>query len=287
MELPQEINPRIWVFLFIFLLLYVGIFQNWIFYAIPLFPQKTPVINTTNITPNVTIIYRNITVLVTPTPDGHTYYASEYQNGTRLLQRPFTFIRYNVYSFPKLSAGEQITLKESQDMKVTTIVYDYKTFEKLHWFNPATYKYAEIYPTGDNKQFLFIFIYAFMDDVAGDDTRMWMFNRSLFAVYDGVTTYRPIEYPYQIRYRELENTYTFDHSTGVQAFKSLRLYSASADYQDTAGEYSSELYYLRGGKSNAIDGYLIFEVDKNINLEETLVLGQFYTFGAAQWRLKA
>lgn len=273
MEIPQEINPRIWVFVFLFLLLYVGIFQNWIFFAIPLFPQKTAAINNTNITPNVTIIYRNITVLVTPTPDGHTYFASEYQNGTRLLQRPYTFIRYKALY--------------EQDLKVTTIVYDYKTFEKLHWFNPATYKYVEQYPLNENNQFLFVFVYAFMDNEAGDDTRMWLFNRSFFAVYGGQDTYRHTEYPYQIRYKELENTYTFDHSTGVQAFKSLRMYSSADEYRNTAGEYNDELYYLRGGKSNAVDGYLIYEIPKNTNLENVLVLGQFYTFGAAQWRLRA
>jgi hypothetical protein len=285
MELPQEINPRIWVFIFLFLFLYVGIFQTWIFYAIPIFPQK-PVSNITNITPNVTIIYKNITVLVTPTPDGHIYFASEYQNGTRLLQRPFTFIRYNVFASPDKQGNDIVIDKKTLDMKVTTIVYDYKTFEKLHWFNPTMYKYVEQYPSNSDKQFLFIFVYAFMDDIAGDDTRLWMFNRSFFAVYDGTTTYRPIEYPYQVRYKELEDTYTFDHSTGVQSFKSIRMYSHSADYQDTAGEYSDEIYYLRGGKSNAIDGYLIFEVDKSFNPEDSLVLGQFYTFGSAQWRLK-
>jgi hypothetical protein len=273
MELPQEINPRIWVFVFLLLLLYVGIFQNWIFFAIPLFPQKATAINQPNITPNVTIIYRNVTVLVTPTPDGHTYFASEYQNGTRLLQRPYTFIRYNALY--------------KQDMKVTTIVYDYKTFEKLHWFNPTTYKYVEQYPTDSDKQFLFIFVYAFMDNIAGDDTRMWLYNRSFFAVYDGKNTYRPLEYPYQIRYKELENTYTFDHSVGVQAFKSLRMYSRGLEYVNTAGEYNDEIYYLRGGQSNAVDGFLIFEIDKNTQSEDLLVLGQFYTFGSAQWRLKA
>ena len=218
------------------------------------------------------IIYRDVIKLVTPTPDGHIYFASEYQNGTRLLQRPYSWIRYNALG--------------KQDMKVTTIIYDYKIFEKLHAFNPTDYKYDEILPSSVDKKFLMIFIYAFMDDIIGDDTRMWMFNRSFFAVYDGNETYRPIEYQYDLRFKELEDTYTFDHSVGVQAFKSFREYSKSVDYRSNAGQYNDEIYYLRGGKSNAIDGFLLYEIDKNKTPEDLLILAQFYGFGSAQWRLR-
>lgn len=271
--MEKEINPRIFVFIFLFIILYIGAFQSWIFFAAGglLFPHKGEI--AINNTSNITIVYRTVTVLVTPTPDGHIYFASEYQNGTRLLQRPFTFIRYDALGY--------------QDMKVTTIVYDYMSFEKLHWFNPAQYKYYEYTPSEPDRKFLLIFVTVFMDNIAGDDTRMWSFNRSAFAVFDGMNTFRPIEYPYQLRFKELENTKTFDKSTLVQAFKSLREYSSGAELRESAGEYNDEIYYLRGGKSNAIDGYLLFEIPKNDNPEQLLVLGQFYVFGSAQWRLRA
>lgn len=271
-----EINPRLFVFVFLFILLYIGMFQSWIFFAIGglAFPHHPVIVlNNSSNSSNITYVYRTVTVLVTPTPDGHTYFAGEYQNGTRLLQRPFTFIRYDALG--------------KQDMKVTTIVYDYMTFEKLHWFNPADYKYYEYTPTTPDSKFLLIFVTVFMDNIAGEDTRMWSFNRSAFAVYDGITTYRPIEYPYQLRFKELEYTKTFDKSTLVQAFKSMREYSSKAEYVKTAGEYNDEKYYLRGGSSNAIDGYLLFEIQKNDNPEQLMVLGQFYVFGSSQWRLKA
>jgi hypothetical protein len=274
MELPKEINPQLGVFIFLFFIIYIVVFQNWIFFAIPIFSQhNTPTsLNSNNTSGNITIVYRDVIKLVTPTSDGHTYFASEYQNGTRLLQRPFSWMRYNVLG--------------KQDMKVTTIVYDYKIFEKLHSFNPTDYKYDEILPTSEDKKFLMIFIYVFMDDVIGDDTRMWAFNRSFFAVYDGKTTYRAIEYQYDLRFRELENTFTFDRSTGVEGFKSSRRYSKSTEYFSTAGQYNDEIYYLRGGKSNAIDGFLLYEIDENKTPEDLLVLGQFYMFGSAQWRLR-
>jgi hypothetical protein len=276
MELPKEINPRLGVFVFLFFLLYIGIFQSWLIFlpSSIIFPHHEI---KANVTPNVTIIYKTIIKTVTPTPDGHTYFAGEYQNGTRLLQRPFSFIRNDALY--------------KMDMKVTTIVYDYMMFDELNWFNPTTYKYQEMRPNytseGKKTKFLLIFIYCFMDDITGDDTRMWSFNRSFFAVYDGKDTYRPIEYPYQLRFHELENTPTFNKDTYVQGFKSLRMYANTEENRKTAGEYNDEIYYLRGGKSNAIDGYLIFEIPEKDTPEDLLVLAQFYVFGNSQWRLRA
>lgn len=264
----MEINPKIFGYLALF-----GIAFLLLMGTPYLFPHKEiQKINKTNISPNITYIYVDRTVLVTPTPDGHIYFAGEYQNGTRLLQRPFSFIRYNALG--------------KQDMKVTTIVYNYMQFETLHWFNPTTYKYQEQTPENPNNKFLLVFVYVFMDDIIGDDTRMWAFSRNAFAVDDGLTLYRPLEYPYQIRYKEVENTVTFNKDVKVQAFKSLREYSSGADMVKSAGEYNDEIYYLRGGVSNAIDGFLIFEIPKNDNVEQLRVLGQFYVFGNSQWVLR-
>lgn len=261
-------NPRILAFLCL-----IGIFVAIAYGGQFLFPNKHKEKDLEK--PTMVVIEEQVTVLVTPTPDGHTYYASEYQNGTRLIQRPFSFIRYDALG--------------TQDMKVSTIVYDYQIFEVLHWFNPATYKYVEARPANGDDEFILVYIRVFMDDIAGDDTRMWLFNRSSFAVFDENKSviYYPKEYPYQLRFKEIETKPTFDGATFVQAFKSLREYSNSADNRVYAGEYNDEQYYLRGGASNAIDGFLIFEIPKKTKQEDLLVLAQLHAFGNAQWRLKA
>jgi hypothetical protein len=258
------INPRVFAFL-----AFVGLLIFLVFGGNIIFPKA----NKVNSSSTTVFIEKTVTVLVTPTPDGHIYFASEYQNGTRLLKRPFSFIRYNALG--------------NQDMKVTTIVYDYKIFDKLHWFNPAQYKYQEQLPT-EGFKWCFIMVYVYMDDVIGDDTRYWMFNRSYFALFDEKSRYLSThrDYPYQLRYKELENTPTFDNSQYVQAFKQERMYSESLAFAESAGEYSNELYYLRGGKSNAIDGYLLFEIPENTTPEDLIVLGNFDSFGFSQWRLK-
>lgn len=257
------INPRVFAFMAI-----IGFIIFLVFGGNIIFPKKNLEDNKTQ----MIIIEKTIEKLVTPTPDGHIYFASEYQNGTRLLKRPYSFIRYNALG--------------NQDMKVTTIVYDYKFFDKLHWFNPTTYKYQESLPNaGEEYQYCFIFITVFMDDIIGDDTRMWMFNRSYFGLYDGDTMHFNQEYPYQIRFKELENTPTYDSVTYVQAFKQYRNYNPEEYNVKTAGEYSEEHYYLRGGQSNAIDGYLIYEIPKSKTPDDLIVFANFASFGSSRWRL--
>jgi hypothetical protein len=266
------LNPKVFGFLALFAIIFI------ITWGLPLtFPHPVK----ENVTPNVTIIYKEKIVLVTPTVDGHIYYAGEYQNGTRLLKHPFTWIRYNAITSIDNPEGK------TKDMKVTCIVYDYRYFEKLHWFNPASYKYQEMIPSREDKKFLGISVYLVMDDKGGDDTRMYAVNRSLFNVFDGKENVKPLEYPYQLRFREYEETYTFNNDARIQAYKSFRAYSSDNAYVKTAGEYNDELYYLKGGQSNAIDGYLLFEVDKDSQPIDTLVLAQFYTFGYSSWRLEA
>lgn len=258
------INPRVFAFLAI-----IGVFIFLAFGGNFLFPKKN--VETTNDS-QIIVIEKEIKILVTPTPDGHIYFASEYQNGTRLLKRPFSFIRYDALY--------------NQDMKITTIVYDYKFFEKLHWFNPTDYKYYESTPYGgEDYKFCIIFVYVFMDDIISDDTRAWAFNRSYFGVFDGDNMFYSQQYPYQLRFKELENIPTFDNTGYVQAFKQQRLYNSEEYYIKTAGEYSDETYYLRGGLSNAIDGFLIYEIPKEKTPDDLIVFADLSSFGFSRWRL--
>lgn len=259
------INPRVFAFLAIF-----GFFVFLAFGGNIIFPKKNAINESKT---QMVIIEKTVEVLVTPTPDGHIYFASEYQNGTRLLKRPFSFIRYNALY--------------KQDMKVTTIVYDYRFFDKLHWYNPSMAKYYEQLPT-DGFKWCVIMVYIYMDNEIGDDTRMWAFNRTAFALFDEESRYLSThrDYPFQLRYKELEETVNFNGDSYIQAFKQQRLYAMDNDYSDSAGEYSSEQYYLRGGKSNAIDGYLLYEIPKNVSENNLIVLGNFGSFGFSQWRLR-
>lgn len=249
------------------LILIIGLF---IYLILPwniIFPKK-PVENLTKI-----IIQKEyINVLITPSPDGKTYFVNEYQSGIRKLNRPFSWIRNNVSGL--------------KNMKVTVNVYNYLMFDSLHWFNPTEYKYYTEYPEISNSKFLFVMVNIYMDDIIGDDTRLPLFNKTSFIVEINNKLYYSKDYPEQIRFKELEYTYNLNDDSIIQAFGQKVIYSKSSEYRSTAGEYSLKDYYLKGGISNAIDGYLIFEIPKNTNPEDIIISAKFYNFGSSSWILK-
>lgn len=222
----------------------------------------------TNVSTAIEIQY--ITVLVTPTPDGKLYYASEYQSGIRKYRHSFNWIKHNVSGY--------------QTMKGSIQVYDYKTFNKVHWFNPTDYKYYEM-PARDGMQYLFVFFNIYLDDIAGEDTRLFLPQRESFVAHYKGTTINHLEYPYQIRFKELEETFNFNDDMRVKAFRQKPAYSSDLKYKSTAGEYSQEIDYLYGGKSNAEDGYLIYEIPNNANIEDINICSSIYAFGKPCWRL--
>lgn len=234
---------------------------------------KEPVI--VNITPeNISTVIQieYVTVLVTPTIDGQTYFASEYQEGIRKIKRPFSFYRDDVVG--------------KQDMSIHISVYDYKIFNSYHWFNPQDYKYYEEHPINRNNKFLFVFINVYSDDVIGNDVRPWYFDERHFGIQINDMLYMPIDFEKQLRIRELENTYTMNDVERVEYYASDKIYSSASTYRKTAGETYNNITYIRGGESNNVDGYLVYEIPYSAKDEDLLAVGSFNAFGNAQWKLK-
>ena len=262
-----EFNTRIYVFGVIGVLLIFCIF-----FLPPILekPKTIPVINiSVNITSTPTPIIEY--VYITPTPDNGIYYASEYQSGVRKLQRPFSFYR-------EKALGEK-------DLSVHITVYDYKTFSKYHWFNPSDYLYYTKFPQSPNNKFLFVFINTYLDDIIGDDTRFWIPSEKSFAVQVSDRVYSPISFEKQLRIKELEETFNLNDNNRIGYYNSYLIYSPTRNDSNTAGETTNNIDVLKGGKSNAIDGYLVFEIPKGAQEKDISVLGNFYTFGSSQWRL--
>jgi len=266
----MEINPQVKVIVIIGIILFI-------LSGIPIkiikdsLKPHQEINQTVNITPPI-IIYQTKEVFVYPTIDGNIYFASEYQEGIRKIKRPFSFYR-----------KEAIGLK---DLSIHAVIYDYKIFNSYHWFNPTDYKYYEVFPINPENKFLFVFANIYMDDIIADDTRFWIPTEKQFNVQVYETVYNPISFPKQIRIKELEDTFNYNDNSMVTAYNSLRQYKTSNEYQNTAGETFESIDVLKGGKSNAIDGYLLFELDKNTPDEDILVCENFYSFGSSCWKLK-
>lgn len=264
---PQVFNYRLLTLLCVCALLF-GIF----IYPV-LFKNKPEPIKVIQENKSNAIQIEYITILVTPTPDGKIYFASEYQSGIRKIQRPFSFIR-------EKTSGLKNTV-------VHAIVYDYREMNYYTWFNPTEYKYYRQYPIGDSNKFMFIFYNIYLDDITGDDSRLWITTEKQMNLQIKDVVYSPINYPKQIRIKELENTYNYNDDKRVSAYNSQTVYSSSSEYRNTAGEYSQSIDVLKGGKSNAIDGYIIFEIPKDSKDEDILFAVNYDSFGQSFWRLKS
>lgn len=221
-------------------------------------------------------------ITVTPTPDGKTYFASEFQDGVRLLGRPFSWYR------PDINL-------QNNNLKVSAIVYDYRIFNSYHYknfdeTNSPNNIYQEVFPAKSGDEFLFIFVNIVVDDVISDKSNnLYMPNASSFALQIDNTVYYPLDFPKQQLIHELDLTPNFQNSVYIQAFGQERKYISTIK-KDENLEYGAIISqpheWITKGKSNAEDGYILFEIPKNTNVKNIKILGQFFNFGSSQWAIQ-
>ena len=249
--------------------LVVGVFA-YPFILKSLEPKPVPIQEPKNESKLIQIEY--VTVLVTPTPDGQTYYATEYENGIRKINNPFSFYR-------KDASGKK-------ELKLMSIVYDYKITNSLHWHNPSDNIDYEQKPS-KNKKYLWVFYGMWLDDRVSDDTRFYRPSTKNFVVINRKTeqSYNPIDYPKHLRISELEYSYDITGTIQSEYFGTKRLYSSSTEYANTAGEYSDEQQWIQGGKSNAQSGYVLYEIEESDDVKDLIAGINFYSWGDAFWRL--
>lgn len=236
------------------------------------FPKEkvSPIIK--NESTAIQIVYINVTV--TPTPDGKLYYASEYQNGIRKISNKFSFYADNASGFKR--------------MYISSTVFNYKTIESLHWFNPTDYKYYSMVPHVGYK-YLIVYYAMWMDDRAADNTQFHIPKSENFVVqslHDSNRLYYPIDYPAQLRFAEMEDDLDYRNKESIQSFGQHREYTRKSDGKNTAGEISVEDTILRAGLSNTMSGYKIYEIPDYLKDDELIAGINFYAFGDTWWRLK-
>lgn len=219
---------------------------------------------------NVSII-EYVYITVTPTPDNINYFASEFEKGIRKINRVFSFHRTDVSGL--------------KDMTVKMKVYDYKEFDKYNWFNPQDYIYYQQYPSQKDYKFAFVFFTIWMDDYNGDDVTLYLPNSSQYVLQAGDEIYSPIPFVKQLRIMELEETFNDNNNDRVDYFMTDKQYNRNLEYRDTAGETIRDLTILRGGKSNAIDGYIVYEIPKESFGKDKFFLVNFHAFGDVGWKI--
>lgn len=246
------------------------------------------------------IVKEPIYITVTPTPDGVNYFAGQFSNGTRKLNRPFTIYRSN-----SIVDGVQNPYGNST-LEISTVVYDYLITSNFHYQNPEITNspsglgYTLVSPKDNQSEFLFVFLGIYTNNDVSTVRKVWLPDTRCFAVQIGDTVYLPkTDFPLQARIAELQSKRNLNKNDYAQAYGQYMQYigqfsinkdSSSATYesfkqQGLAGETSIQDYYIPVGDSNIEDGYLVFEIPKDTLIENIDVLFQFFDFGYADWKL--
>jgi hypothetical protein len=236
-------------------------------------PKPTP-------TPTPTpapVITPPITIDPTPIPEATLIPANDTftWGGPRALGDWFTWRRDNVLGY--------------KDLFVRVTVYGYKEMDNYTWWSIDWGKWFFQYPPQGNK-FIFAFVHMEMTSPDGDqagntswDPRMWGLDSNYFRLQAGSTLYdRDDSYQPPTIIKELQFTNVMDNSTKIGMY-GYQTYSYVHSLTEEPKPYP--LYYLRGGKSNAWDGFILYDVPADVSPENMAVVSNFGTFGSAYWNL--
>ena len=208
-----------------------------------------------------------------PTPIGlpilDARYVDPYMQGERWEGQWFKWLRLNVSGYKNLNPG--------------IIIYRHAFLDYYTWYNNDLAQYFVQKPS-EGKRYFVVWIH---EEVLGEnqtyDPSMAIFDEMAFRLqYKGIlispdSTYSPLN-----RIREFEHTYDYYNTERTGPFAYLVRYSSSA--RGTAGFIAERMTFLRMGPGNSIDGYVIYEVPKDAQESDLLIVGSFARFGSAYWR---
>ena len=172
-----------------------------------------------------------------------------------------------------------------KQMNVSIIVWNYKTLDSFEYYD---YHWGKIFTQSANSgmTYFLAFVHVEMDmGFTGGDTRMYLPQQDNFALQLSSSVYSPTVFNYeQNQIKQLENTWDYYH---VQMIKP---YAYEYGYQRGDNSTVPKLSLLKrewliGGKSNCEDGYIVFEIPKEYNPRMIKILGSFWSFGEASWKI--
>jgi len=189
-----------------------------------------------------------------------------YRTGGRYLGEYFEVKRDNV------------TMQKDMDLRIK--VYAYKVLYRYTWWSDSWGRYfAQVPETG--KKFLVVQVYEEAVGIDSEaDGRPWGIDATNFYVQvDGDLISPDTETLPCTRIRELENTWDSQHITGIGYFGYDRRYAG------TQGYVCDQRGYLHLGASNAWDGYIVYQIPADEEIEDLYVVGGFSGLGRAYWKL--
>jgi hypothetical protein len=219
------------------------------------------------------------TTLPTPTPIPTVptlapHYVDPYLHGERWEGQWFKWLRKDV---------QGINGEGTKDLHVGIIAYRHAFMDKYTWYNNAMGQYYEE-KAPEGYRYFIVWVH---EEMIGDNTTfdpsMWAFDEDAFRLQNKDQLIR-VETTHNetSRIREFDNYYDYYNTVTAGPFGYNTIFTGANP--ETAGYVADRVSYLRMGKSNSIDGYLMFEIPKDTKPEDLLLLASFSTFGTAYWR---
>ena len=155
-------------------------------------------------------------------------------------------------------------------------VYKYWINDTYEWHNDMDNHYYVEKPHAGNK-YLFVFVHL----VNNGDTRVWFPSAgSIVVFYNGA------------RYYQDQSHYKPDKASDIKAtpveVKEIQYFhklNGDEYVEDFGFSHGTELAYLYPGASNAVDGYIVYEVPQSLTPEETYVAITFNGQDQGVWNL--
>jgi len=230
------------------------------------YPTPTPTAQTTKIPDRVTVPAAVASIVPIPTEKESDYMART--NG---------FYQGDLYKFYRANVSNTY-----QNLMIYTTVYGHKLVKNYSTWSDEWATYFDEVPR-PGYQYLFVYVVVWVDmDAGGDDCRPYGFDQDHWRVQYNGRTYEPVKY-YQPNWRikELENVPNYNKVDWIKPYGYLLRYDSEK------GWIADPLGWIKGGRSNAWDGYVVYEVPASALSEDIKVIGRFENLGGwAWWKLK-
>jgi hypothetical protein len=174
-----------------------------------------------------------------------------------------------------------LSLKErfsfgTENVASEATVYKYWINDTYQWHNDMDNHYYVQSPRAGNK-YLFVFLHL----ANNGDTRVWFPSAgSVIVHYNGASYYQDQSHFKPDKASDIKATPV--EVDEIQYFHKL---NGDEYVEDFGFSHGTELGYLYPGMSNAVDGYIIYEVPQSLTPDETYVEIPFNTKDRAVWKL--
>jgi hypothetical protein len=166
-----------------------------------------------------------------------------------------------------------------EDLSTWVTVYNYKTMPQYHYYS-VSWARDFLQKPEPGMKYLFVFVNMYSD---GDDARQYGFKQHAFTVNIGDTMYYVDEsYDPTLRIAEFEETFDYAHVEGVRPYGYKITQEAGTGI--IRAEEQEILYW---GRSNAWDGYIVYQIPAETKDTDIRVHGSFSNLGGrVYWILK-